>query len=290
VVTQRNLRRPPIWSSASARRLRELAGPDVDTEGAVRVIATRLLLGVPGPPTNLEELGARLRVHTFVSEPMSVAGELRRDSDGFQVVYASELSPQRRRFTVAHELGHAVFMNTGPNAALSGRELERLCDMLAAEFLMPRQQFIDAANENRSIQDILRLAGIFNTSLTSTALRYAQEFYVSTFEVVEDRVVWGYGIVRRAPIAQLTLALKEAILQQLDGLTRRQAIFVHHRLHSGLWNLESVLLGKGTRGLFMLSPIETSSKEVAISNTVPSTLSPESRVLGQSTKSSRPIV
>jgi hypothetical protein len=98
-------------------------------------------------------------------------------------------SASRKRFTLAHEIGHAiVFRSVGlRNAALDSsqlrcksgtadeREEERLCDIIAAELLMPRQQFAQVMDRiGVSASTIPEIAQLFGVSLQATCRKVAQ--------------------------------------------------------------------------------------------------------------------
>jgi hypothetical protein len=112
----------------------------------------------------------------------------------FYLFYAKEGAQgrpaSRVRFSVAHELGH-FFLPQHHEYLVSGRwhgsrteflsvkRLEREADWFAAALLMPRGAFIDRVQRLPGLGcGLTRLAGladkIFQTSLTSTAIRYAQ--------------------------------------------------------------------------------------------------------------------
>ena len=93
----------------------------------------------------------------------------------------------RARFTLAHELGH-YYIDEHRNALLAGRApahgsqcdhespilAEREADHFAANLLMPAGRFAPKAKAaTPGLEGVLRLAGAFGTSLTSTAIRYA---------------------------------------------------------------------------------------------------------------------
>jgi hypothetical protein len=85
---------------------------------------------------------------------------------------------ERRRFTVCHEIGHIVLglkseHKTEPWTA--GRPLaERLCDLFAAELLLPGKLFEPAAEDTPvSLAGIDALARQFEASVTATGSRYA---------------------------------------------------------------------------------------------------------------------
>jgi len=92
----------------------------------------------------------------------------------------------RARFTFAHELGH-YFIDEHRNALLSGFapahpsiceyesevQIEREADCFASYLLMPRPYFKSKAHALPvGLKGILALKWYFNTSITSTALRY----------------------------------------------------------------------------------------------------------------------
>lgn len=95
---------------------------------------------------------------------------------------------ERARFTIAHELGH-YFIDEHRNALASGRTpmhksktefesknlVEQEADHFAANLLMPMQRFFKAAQKAPlGFDGIYKLAKIFGSSLTSTAVRYVQ--------------------------------------------------------------------------------------------------------------------
>jgi Zn-dependent peptidase ImmA (M78 family) len=94
----------------------------------------------------------------------------------------------RAHFTLAHELGH-YFIDEHRNALQSGfapahlsvceyesdNLVEREADWFASNLLMPRPYFLQLAKDSAlGMQGILTLQRHFQTSVTSTALRYAQ--------------------------------------------------------------------------------------------------------------------
>lgn len=60
---------------------------------------------------------------------------------GFSILVNLDMTPGRRRFTVAHELAHALFHSNKNRFVISqgGGSLERFADNFAAEFLMPAE-------------------------------------------------------------------------------------------------------------------------------------------------------
>ena len=129
------------WTSAAADRIRKLGGSQ-DVDESVERIVDRLVTGDASVPTNLDRVMRSLGVACLEEDrEMFVPGELRKRDGQLVVALLPSLKAGRRRFTIAHELGHAVFESTGSGRPRTGKELERLCDKLAAAILMPRDSF-----------------------------------------------------------------------------------------------------------------------------------------------------
>ncbi len=113
----------------------------------------------------------------------------------------------RERFTIAHELGH-YFIDEHRNALIRGvgchpsfsefqsDELaEREADLFASRLLMPTWAFTAAIPKNpQGIPDILTLKKQFETSLTSTAIRYVglAGFFCAIVKWNDDGFGWRW--------------------------------------------------------------------------------------------------
>jgi hypothetical protein len=169
----------------------------------------------------------------------------RRPGDGgrFYLFYAAEERARRPaarvRFSVAHELGH-FFLPQHRDYLVSGvwhgsrsefvsaRRMEREADWFAAALLMPRQEFL-ARLQGRggclcTLGELARLADrVFQTSLTSTAIRYAQLNFAPCCVVLSEhgRVLFGIrseemkrrelGWISRVPAGSVTGRLWAAL-------------------------------------------------------------------------------
>lgn len=88
----------------------------------------------------LADLGvSRVETGRFIAD-----GRTRRAVDGFEIFLRGDRSPNRRRFTLAHEIGH-VAMASCPSSSLEQWietlrpvSVEQLCDNVAGALLMPR--------------------------------------------------------------------------------------------------------------------------------------------------------
>lgn len=94
-------------------------------------------------------------------------------------------SIHRRRFSVAHELGHfelhrdAVLLQTCTSEDIawefqhSTPDLETQANAFASEFLMPERYFADKCQGEPSLDTIAELEDLFNVSLTAASIRFA---------------------------------------------------------------------------------------------------------------------
>ncbi len=96
--------------------------------------------------------------------------------------------PRRRRFSIAHELGHFEMHRTHGNLALcteadledwsskrAGVEREQEANQFAAALLLPDRFFAARCKrQDPSLDSIAKLADAFNVSLTATAIRFMQ--------------------------------------------------------------------------------------------------------------------
>jgi IrrE N-terminal-like domain len=257
-VNRRQAKSTAKWSSAASHRLLELAGHPADMASAVAIVAERFMEGVPCPPTDLEALGPALNVHRFVAEPMPISGELRRESDGFVVAYSTFLSDGRRRFTIAHELGHAIFETTGPNCPRAGEELERLCDMLASELLMPRRVFLAHCGSPLEITlpRFFGLADSFQASITATALRCAQLIGLTIFEADGANINWAFGAIRKGPVGKLHSDLRDVIEKVRQGESHEELMyFPSETTGYQWWKVQTKKVGNERKALVLLVPM-----------------------------------
>lgn len=251
---KRSLKKSNQWSSAAAQRLLKFAGNPKSIEDAVRIIVKHYLDGVYSPPTDLDALAKKVHVTEIVGEDLPVSGELRREGKSLKVIYSNYLSMTRRRFTIAHEIGHAIFENTGARPPRQGEELERLCDMLASEILMPTDIFQYHSQGQPSVLNLLEIAQTFKTSLSATSIRYSKIKKVSIFYLEENSIHWGYGVIRKGSLNSLDYNLKLAVQEVVNGSKLRDIIFLNGQEWKGEWKLDYKPLEQGKRALFMLHP------------------------------------
>ncbi len=114
----------------------------------------------------------------------STDAHLTPEGSGFVIELNAFANPQRKRFSIAHEIAH-TFFNPVTRSYRRSRAVtvtrerpetlveEYLCDIAASEMLMPEALFQPIANGGSpGISTIQQLATSFETSLEATALRY----------------------------------------------------------------------------------------------------------------------
>ena len=137
------------------------------------------------------EIAKRHDIHVEAKESgkPGVSGFLMRVGDTFGIQYASHIKNEGFiRFTVAHELGHYFLpghpeklfpqgngLHQSRSGFISHEPLERQADSFASALLMPDMLFRKAVDGAGSgFAAIEKLAKACKTSITSTAIRYAQ--------------------------------------------------------------------------------------------------------------------
>lgn len=100
------------------------------------------------------------------------------DRVGYSVLINGETAPGRRRFTLAHELAHALFHGGKPSVDFFGRReaTERFADAFAAEFLVPTQALrstVEALGVSRitEAEVVIHLQRLFNVSYAMMLVR-----------------------------------------------------------------------------------------------------------------------
>lgn len=156
------------------------------TPAAPRIEARRLLaeLGVIRPDSIKVEVLAFWKGAMVEYAPLKGAsGRLVRDGDNGIIRVDSGISNEgQRRFAAAHELGHFILHKENRMIQCTPEDMlawyntgtqEQEANNFAAELLMPEAMFKEDCREGEVSLDVLeRLASLYQTSLTATAIRY----------------------------------------------------------------------------------------------------------------------
>lgn len=119
----------------------------------------------------------RRRVSVRTDSSLPFAGELRLVDNELVILLADNLGHRRRRFTIAHELGHAALFAIDSSLQQQDGDTEKLCDAFAAELLMPRAYLMrEAAQVESYARLLLMLAGGAGASLPAACIRVTECF------------------------------------------------------------------------------------------------------------------
>lgn len=173
--------------------------PPINIEGATHFIIKRARelvsqlvkhRGREEPPFLAEELASLLGIKVIKTDLGEVDALLIRRQDGYIININANHHPSRQNFSCAHEIGHTFLHeldllhhlgNSNDNefrmskSQVIGKAKERLCQIAAAELLMPEVVFNKyLINFGVSVNSIKRLSQIFMVSFPAAAIRIAE--------------------------------------------------------------------------------------------------------------------
>lgn len=177
-------------------------------KSAEKVLADCGLLSPPICPFTIAKRHD-IEVRPKQSVRPGVSGFLIRIGNAFGIAYAQHIQNEGFiRFTVSHELGHyflpghaeSLFphgdgVHESKSGFVSGDRVERQADYFASSLLMPAEQFRKSANlSGCGFAAIEKLSREFNTSITSTAIRYTKftDDAVAVIVSVGDRIEYCF--------------------------------------------------------------------------------------------------
>jgi Zn-dependent peptidase ImmA (M78 family) len=169
-----------VFSSPLALGLLATVPTALDPVEAILLNARMLLMesGMKDPPYFPERYANVRQIENIVDRDMRVDGRLVPHGERFIVELRRDRSPERKNFTCAHEIAHTFFYEAVPSIKYrsdvqsADPDEEALCDIAAAELLMPLKVIRRIANDySPSPQSLRQLAQMFQTSLTATIIR-----------------------------------------------------------------------------------------------------------------------
>lgn len=139
----------------------------------------RLATGVSGPPFNPFDYAKALDIDVSICRNTALDGRLVRNDDGrFEIVLKRSHNRCRMNFTLAHEIAHTFFYDLLAHPKRGGQQHafdpdeERLCDIGAAELLMPFEQFKrDTSTGDLTAKAMLELQHRYQVSLHAALIR-----------------------------------------------------------------------------------------------------------------------
>ena len=169
------------WTNASVLAFAGESDPIRAMEERARALALKAMDdGWGGPPYDPLALAEwrhiRVTARDDIADARTVSAQ-----DGSLVLEFNPLRPRGRlRFSIAHEIAHSLFEDCAEEARYRGGheafardnwQLEVLCNIGAAELLMPLGSFSELAGETLSIKTILDLRKRFDVSVESCLIR-----------------------------------------------------------------------------------------------------------------------
>ena len=203
------------WAHKSVIALLEAHPGASDPEAVIRTKARALVervrgYGWNGPPFDPELLAGLLGIQVHPANLNADTQALIRPRHGsaeLEILWNSASPRSRRNFSIFHEIIHTLFPDcfesvrhraVAPTRADPDRELERLCDIGAAELLMPHEEFSrDLSSVGNDIAGMDHLRDRYQSSREATAIRMmglnklpvAATFLSLRLKPVEERAV-----------------------------------------------------------------------------------------------------
>ena len=171
------------WTNPSALKFAGESDPiDFITRKASDVVLKAIQAGWQGPPFDPFKLAEALGIPTIPREDVLDARILSTGSQRLQIEFNPNRPRGRMRFSVAHEIAHTLFPDCVENVRNRGQatktrednwQLELLCNIAAAEFIMPVGEEIDSKTLV-TIDNILKLQKQFDVSTEAISIRLAK--------------------------------------------------------------------------------------------------------------------
>jgi O-acetyl-ADP-ribose deacetylase (regulator of RNase III) len=170
------------WSNESVLRFAGGTDPVSKMESLSRATVLQAVeMGWQGPPFDPIELA---KLQGIIVRPNASIADARVffDNDSFQIEYNPNRPKARVNFSIAHEIAHTFFEDCAEIVRYRSREfidhkgwqLEMLCNIGAAEILMPAGSFSEGVGEVNSIERLMELRKIHQVSAEAVLIRFAK--------------------------------------------------------------------------------------------------------------------
>ena len=169
------------WTNASARLLAEGGDPVEAVKKKARNIVCEVMdSGWTGPPFNPLGIADHLKLRVIPKDDVRDARTVPLNEGKFQIEFNPTLPRARMRYSLAHEIAHTLFPDAGKQVryraertSLSGDEwqLEALCNIAAAEFLMPIGTLPPFGSADIDVDRLMKLRKSFDVSTEALFIR-----------------------------------------------------------------------------------------------------------------------
>ena len=199
-------------------------------------------------PIASEEVAKGLGLSVRLADDPASFGSTEFSEDGSCIIsIGPDLDKVHRNFTLAHEIGHAVFFRATDGKLTTGDELERLCDLFAAYLLAPLG-YVDRQlrGPGPNLQSIAHMAQVLQISERGLWLLIS-EHYPITF--------WWRRMGQLNSLGPFRIHGFSAEIESTEFLHRRPSrLEITSMLHGvSDWVIEGVLDDEGAHGI--LKPV-----------------------------------
>lgn len=173
--------KPIQWSNASVAAFAGNGDPVAAMESKARALVLKAMdEGWAGPPFDPLWLAEWLNVRTQARGDIPDARMVTTAGGQFLLEYNPTRPRGRLRFSIAHEIAHSLFpdcakeirnRNVPSSSSRDNWQLEALCNIGAAELLMPFGSFADLATKELSIKTVMDLRQRFEVSVEACVIR-----------------------------------------------------------------------------------------------------------------------
>jgi|ERR1035437_383382 hypothetical protein len=168
------------WTHPSARLLSQYGDPaDIVVERARQLVFEAIEAGWDGPPFDPMRLAELRGIEVLPRQDVIDARIDLGKNDRLQIDFNPSQPRGRRRYSIAHELAHSLFPDVAEQTRFRSAathttddwQLELLCNIGAAELLMPIGTMENTLDEILTIERLLRLRSDYDVSVEAMALR-----------------------------------------------------------------------------------------------------------------------
>jgi hypothetical protein len=240
----------------------------------------------------LREAARARGIHAIqvIAPPASSSGEfnaiLQPDEHGFTILVNGIHGLGRRRFSVAHEIVHTYFYDNTqmppvrPYGAPVDAEEEKLCDIGAAELLVPGAALGALGGVSRTAAEVMQLAGIYEVSLHAMARRLvetgtwpdatiAQIAWIAARErggVGAHRVTWSASTDRFAVPPGCRVKDGARLLEVLDSRSPQSGTdCIRLGELNGVYTFDIARVGGGALCVFLPAPHRDDGEQMLLS-------------------------
>lgn len=173
-----------IWTNQSVVQLmdrhKRQDPVEIITDHTRRLALDAIDNGWPGPPYDPVDLADRLGIAVQPNDSIVDAQTVPLGVDSFRIDFNPNMSPARVRFSIAHEIAHTFFpdcaqevrhRNSRSGKVADAWQLETLCNIGAAEILMPLGRLGEVDQSALTIENILRKRDELDVSTEAILIR-----------------------------------------------------------------------------------------------------------------------